>query len=197
MKLSTATILLALLLSASVAQANYTFLSLSGINAEINDYNTLISMPTVSGAPGPWAGSTLSVSLNVSSLDTLFSLNDIYASLVHVDSQTPLNSPYSLFLQGADGFPVVGAGTYTPTVSLGLASTWLVNGSLNGDWGLYVDSTRGGASFTVNNWSLSIIPVPTPEPGQVTAMAVLGLLSLGYRFRDRLPGLKRGSTKND
>jgi len=182
MKLPMATVLLTLVLGANVARADYTFLAMPNINTTVNDTTTLSSFGTVSGFSVYGSGSGLSLVLNLTSADTLFSVNDVYASLVHINSQNPGSSPASVFLNGTGGFPVVGAGTYTPTLSLGIAAGWLVNGTLNGDWGLYVDTTRSGANFTVNSWSLEA----TPEPSQVAAMALLlgfgGLVFVGRCF---------------
>ena len=181
MKLPVVTVLLSLVMGAGVARADYTYLAMPGINTLVNGNNTLSSFGTVSGAPVPASGSSLGLNLNVSSTSPQFSSADIYASLVHLDPLTPANSPFSVFLNGTSGLGISGAGAFAPTLSLGLASSWLVNGSLNGDWGLLIDTTRTGASFTVNSWSL----VSTPEPGQLVAMAFLlgagGLVFLGRR----------------
>jgi hypothetical protein len=67
-------------------------------------------------------------------------------------------------------------GTYHPVVSF---ST--LNGlDGNGDWTLFIaDDTSGASPATLNGWSLGFTPATVPEPGQVAAMALLGLAGLG------------------
>ena len=66
-------------------------------------------------------------------------------------------------------------GNYQPVVSLttfnGLAA--------NGNWRLFIaDEGSGGGQAVLNNWSLAITATAVPEPDQVAAMVLLGLVGL-------------------
>ena len=183
---------LVLALGAEMARGDFTF---SGAG-EIPDGNLvgLMSIGTVSGLPSyPYRVLGMTVTLDVSGGFN----GDLYAYLVgpdettHVDLmgvaggdfdhsgsglQITLSDAASQSYQSAaqvDG--AVFTGTYRPVVSLGT----FTGSAANGTWRLYIeDQSGGGGTATLNSWGLAISTAAVPEPDQVAAMGLLGLMGL-------------------
>jgi subtilisin-like proprotein convertase family protein len=188
-----------------VARADFTFSGSGDIPTGVG----LVSVGTVSGMSGNVTGLTLD--LNVSGGFN----GDLYAYLVAPDQTTTatllgvpggnyiqIGSGYNVTLSDAAGVNIQAAsqswgaaltGTYQPVVSLatfnGLAA--------NGNWRLFmVDQSSGDNGQSVlNSWNLSLTTAAVPEPDQVAAISLLGLIGLlagSYRHWGRALGFKQG-----
>ncbi len=183
---------------ANMALADFTF---SGSGA-IPDGNPvgLSSIGTVSGLPTyPYRVAAVSVMLDVSGVPSYGGFNgDLYAYLVGPDSSTRVDLIGSAagdgtFSKAGSGMQITlsdsasqsyqnavqtgGAlftGTYRPVVSLGK----FIGLPSNGTWRLYIEDQSKGSVSTLNSWSLAISTASVPEPDQVAAMGLLGLMGL-------------------
>ena len=192
MKIQTLIGCLALALGNCMAHADYTFTV--NPNAAIPDGNPIgmVSVGTVSGAPSLVSAVTVN-------LDITGGFNgDLYAYLVAPNQTTTatllgvlpggdfthVGSGYNVTFSDASLVNIQNAsqtygqqlnGTYSSVVPLSV-----FNGlSANGNWRLFIaDLASGGGQARLNSWGLSITTVPVPEPDQVAAMGLLGLLGL-------------------
>ena len=185
-------------LGANMALADFTF-SGSGLIPDGNPVG-LSSIGTVSGLPTyPYRVASVSVMLDVSGVPSYGGFNgDLYAYLVGPDLTTRvdlLGSPAGdgSFSKAGSGMQItlsdtasqsydsaaqtggaVFKGTYRPVVSLGK----FIGLPSNGTWRLYIEDQSRGSVSTLNSWSLAISTASVPEPDQVAAMGLLGLMGL-------------------
>jgi len=185
-------------LGANMALADFTF-SGSGLIPDGNPVG-LSSIGTVSGLPTyPYRVASVSVMLDVSGVPSYGGFNgDLYAYLVGPDLTTRvdlLGSPAGddSFSKAGSGMQItlsdtasqsydsaaqtggaVFTGTYRPVVSLGK----FIGLPSNGTWRLYIEDQSRGSVSTLNSWSLAISTASVPEPDQVAAMGLLGLMGL-------------------
>ena len=203
MKLQTVMGVLALV--AGVARGDFSFSGSGDIPAGVG----LVSVGTVSGMSGNVTGMTLD--LNVSGGFN----GDVYAYLVAPNQTTTaallgvpggnidqIGSGYNVTLSDTAGMNIqaaaqswgtVVAGPYQPVVSLatfnGLAA--------NGNWRLFIidQSSGDNGQPVLNSWNLSLTTAAVPEPDQVAAISLLGLIGLlagSYRHWGRALGFKQG-----
>ncbi len=187
-------------LTAAVTQASYTFYG-SGANLTIPTLQQVagpISTATASGV----SGTVTDIALQ---LDITGGFNgDLYAYLVAPDQSTTavlLGTPGGNFSQIGSGYQITltdggidGAiqnaaqswgtavtGTYYAEVSLLTAfGSYLATYGANGDWRLFIANQSSGDNgvSVLGSWSLSMTTTAVPEPDQVVAMALLGLIGL-------------------
>lgn len=205
-KIMKAQILIGLLvLAAGAARADFTFSGGGGIPADVG----LVSVGTVSGVSGRVTGLTLD--LNVSGGFN----GDLYAYLVapnQTTTATLLGVPGGNFTQVGSGYNVtlsdaaavniqnasqswgaVVAGTFQPVVALSVFNGLAASGS----WRLFIADQSSGDNGqpALNSWNLSITTAAVPEPDQVAAITLLGLIGLmagSYRSWIRVLGFNLG-----
>ena len=194
-----------LVLTAGVARADFTFSGSGDIPTGVG----LVSVGTVSGLSGNVTGMTLD--LNVSGGFN----GDLYAYLVAPNQTTvatllgvpggnfdQVGSGYNITLSDAAGVNIQDASqswgtvvtaTYQPVVSLATFNGLVANGN----WRLFIADQSSGDNGqpVLNNWNLSLTTAAVPEPDQVAAISLLGLIGLlagSYRHWGRALGFKQG-----
>ena len=197
-----------LVLSSALSRADYTF---SGGDIPQSNPVGMVSVGAVSGIAGRVTG--MSLDLGVSGGFN----GDLYAYLVAPDQTTSaqllgtaggnfdqIGSGYLITLgntgagiQGVGqdwGTPVTG--TYQPVVDLlGAFGSYLTANGANGDWRLFIANQSNGGQSILSGWSLNFITTAAvPEPEQVAAISLLGLIGLlawSHRHWSRALGLKK------
>jgi len=214
-----------LALTVQLTRADYTFGPFNGSGANISIPTLMqvggpLSVATVSGVSGRVTG--MSLELNISGGFN----GDLYAYLVAPDQATTatlLGNPGGNFDQMGNGYNITlvssGAtggniqdasqpwgtavtGTYYAEVPLLTAfGSYLTAHGANGDWRLFIANQSSGDinQSVLGSWSLSMITTSAvPEPDQVAAISLLGLIGLmvgSYRHWSRVLGIKRGENQ--
>ena len=200
-----------LALTSQLSWADYTFTS--GGGGDIPQMNPvgLVSVGTVSGS-GSVSGMSLDLTVNGG-----FN-GDLYAYLVAPNQTTvatllgtvggnfdQVGSGYNITLSSAgdDGINHVAQdwgtqlqGTYQPVVDLmGAFGSYLAAHGATGDWRLFLANQSNGGQSVLTGWNLTFITTAAvPEPEQVAAISLLGLIGLmagSYRRWGRALGLKK------
>ena len=199
-----------LALTSQLSWADYTFTS--GGGGDIPQMNPvgLVSVGTVSGS-----GQVTDMSLQLT-VNGGFN-GDLYAYLVAPNQTTvatllgtvggnfdQVGSGYDITLgsTGAGindlaqdwGTPVTGS--YQPVVDLmGAFGSYLTAHGASGDWRLFLANQSNGGQSVLAGWNLTFITTAAvPEPEQVAAISLLGLIGLmagSYRRWGRALGLKK------
>ncbi|MEI7808666.1 MAG: hypothetical protein WCJ07_09310 [Verrucomicrobiota bacterium] len=187
MKQPMMTVLLVLALGLGAARANYTFTLNSDTPITIDNVSTF-SASSWGALTGSGTPVSVSATLNLTTTDPLFSISDLYANLVHIDSGSSVFS--TVLLDGTTPAPVLGAlSGYNHIVSFSLPG--MMGAGLNGSWGLYLEDTSTGGAVTLNSWNLNVTTTAVPEPDQIIMMLTLaGVGGLGMLWRLRRRNLK-------
>ncbi len=191
-----------LALTVQLAQATYTFTG-SGANITIPTLMQVsgpLSYATASGVSG--TVTDITVELNITGGFN----GDLYAYLVAPNQSTTavlLGTPGGNFTQVGSGYNNISltdaagvgnniqdasqtwgtalAGTYYAEVSLLSAfGSYLTANGANGNWRLFIANQSSGdnGSSVLGSWSLSMTTSAVPEPDQVVAITLLGLIGL-------------------
>jgi subtilisin-like proprotein convertase family protein len=203
-----------LALTAQFTRADYTFSGSPGGN--ILTGVGLVSTATASGVVG--TVTDIAVELNITGGFN----GDLYAYLVAPDQATTavllgtvggnftqVGSGYNVTLtdtagvanniqNAAQSFATALAGTYYAEVSLMSAfGTYLTGNGANGNWRLFIANQSSGdnGQSVLGSWSLTMTTAAVPEPDQVVAMALLGLIGFmagNWRRWQRVLAARRG-----
>ena len=212
---------LALMLGMGVVRADYTFTvnggsiqTISGAgNGFIPDGN--MSGMAALGNVGGLAGNVSSVSVTLNVNGGFNGDLDAYLVAPLVAGHTPitatlLGTPGGNFDQTGSGLNITIAdggasysgtaqadgtkftgGPFSPVVALNTTFGGL---AANGTWRLFlVDQSPGGGQAVLNGWSLTITTASVPEPNQVAAIIMIGLVGLmagNYRSWARALGFR-------
>ena len=198
-----------LVLTSPLSRADFTF---GGGDIPQNSYVGLVSVGTVSGVLGHVTDMSLNLTVNGG-----FN-GDLYAYLVGPDhttsaqllgdlggNNTQVGSGYNnitLNSSGSQGIQSVAqtwatplSGHYTPVVDLMTTFGSYINAhGANGDWRLFIANQSTGGQSALGGWSLNFTTTAVPEPEQVVAISLLGLIGLMvgcYRNWGRALGLKK------
>ena len=198
-----------LVLTGQLSRADFTF-SGAGDIPQMNPVG-LVSVGTVSGISGRVTGMSLD-------LTVLGGFNgDLYAYLVapnQTTAATLLGTPGGNFDQAGSGYQITLTGTgagingvaqdwgtpvtgiYQPVVDLlGTFGSYLTANGANGDWRLFLANQSNGGQSTLGTWNLTFITTAAvPEPEQVAAISLLGLIGLmvgSYRRWGQALGFKK------
>lgn len=202
-----------LVLTCQLGRADFTFTGGTGGDIPVGNWVGMTSVGHVSGSsPDPVTG--MSLNLNISGGFN----GDLYAYLVAPDQTTTaslLGTVGGNFTQVGSGYDITLAsghqninsatqhggalvtGTYSPVVDLMTTFGSYINthGGPGGDWRLFVaNQSVGGGQSTLGTWSLNFTTTAVPEPEQVVAISLLGLIGLmvgSYRNWGRALGLKK------
>ena len=198
-----------LALTGGLSRADFTFVGAGDI-PQANPVG-LVSVGTVSGVSGRVTGMSLDLTVNGG-----FN-GDLYAYLVAPDQTTAatllgtvggnfdqVGSGYQITLTGtgagingvAQDWGTAVTGTYQPVVDLlGAFGSYLTANGANGDWRLFLANQSNGGQSALGSWNLTFITTAAvPEPEQVAAISLLGLIGLmvgSYRHWGRALGLKK------